>query len=159
MCKSAASLPKPEKREKVESTNYGLLNLSSSSMASVDLGEILLIILLVVVALGVFWYICKKRRQQQLREMREAVNQSVAYRAQGESVTYPSRRGLSLEYAENSSTAKPNPTAPQGLWDQCRWMRCQLTTLKDTWNLERNNTGHGQICDNYELQIETLDWR
>ena len=120
MCKSAASLPKPEKREKVESTNYGLLNLSNSSMASVDLGEILLIILLVVVAIGVFWYICKKRRQQQLREMREAVNQSVAYRAQGESVTYPTRRGLSLEYAENSSTAKPNPTAPQGLWDQCR---------------------------------------
>ena len=89
-------------------------------MASVDLGEILLIILLVIVAVGVFWYICKKRRQQQLREMREAVNQSVAYQAQGESVSYPQRRVLPLECAGNSPTTQPTPTAPQGLWEQCR---------------------------------------
>ena len=120
MCKSAASIPSADKKEKVESNNYGLLNLSSSSMSSMDLGEILLIILLVIVALGVLWYICKKRRQQQLREMREAVNQSVAYRAQGESVSYPQRRVLPLEYAENSPTTKSTPTAPQGLWEQCR---------------------------------------
>ena len=120
MCKSAASLPKADKKEKVESNNYGLLDLSSSSMSSMDLGEILLIILLVIVGLGALWYICKKRRQQQLREMRDAVNQSVAYRAQGESVTYPQRRVLPLECAGNSPTTQPTPTAPQGLWEQCR---------------------------------------
>ena len=60
MCKSAASIPPEDKKEKVESNNYGLLNLSSSSMATMDLGEILLIILLVVVGLGALWYMCKK---------------------------------------------------------------------------------------------------
>ena len=120
MCKSAATTASEDKKEKVESNNYGLLNLSSSSMATMDLGEILLVILLVVVGLGVLWYVCKKRRQQQLQEMRDAVNQSVAYRAQGESVTYPQRRVLPLECAGTSSTPQPTPTSPQGLWEQCR---------------------------------------
>ena len=121
MCKSAATTASEDKKEKVESNNYGLLNLSSSSMATMDLGEILLVILLVVVGLGVLWYVCKKRRQQQLQEMRDAVNQSVAYRAQGESVTYPQRRMLHLEFAGTSSTSQPTPTAPtQYHWEQCR---------------------------------------
>ena len=121
MCKSAATTASEDKKEKVESNNYGLLNLSSSSMATMDLGEILLVVLLIVVGLGVLWYVCKKRRQQQLQEMRDAVNQSVAYRAQGESVTYPQRRMLPLEFAGTSSTSQPTPSAPtQGLWEQCR---------------------------------------
>ena len=120
MCKSAASTASEDKKENVESNNYNLLNLSSSSMATMDLGEILLVILLVVVGLGVLWYVCKKRRQQQLQEMRDALNQSVAYRAQGESVTYPQRRVLPLECAGTSSTTQPTLAAPQGLWEQCR---------------------------------------
>ena len=121
MCKSAASTASEDKKEKVEYNNYGLLNLSSSSMATMDLGEILLVILLVVVGLGVLWYVCKKRRQQQLQEMRDAVNQSVAYRAQGDSVTYPQRRMLPLEFAGSSTTLQPAPRAPtQSLCEQCR---------------------------------------
>ena len=121
MCKSAATTASEDKKEKVESNNYGLLNLSSSSMATMDLGEILLVVLLIVVGLGVLWYVCKKRRQQQLQELRDAVNQSVAYRPQGESVTYPQRRMLPLEFAGSSSTSQPAPSAPtQSLWEQCR---------------------------------------
>ena len=53
MCKSAATTTSEDKKENVESNNYGLLNLSSSSMATMDLGEILLVVLLIVVGLGV----------------------------------------------------------------------------------------------------------
>ena len=53
-----------DKKEDVESNNYGLVNLSSSSMATMDLGEILLVLLLSVIGLGLIWYMCKKRQQQ-----------------------------------------------------------------------------------------------
>ena len=86
-----------------------------------DLGEILLVVHLIVVGLGVLWYVCKKRRQQQLQELRDAVNQTVAYRPQGESVTYPQRRVLPLEVAGSATTSQTVPSAPtQSLWEQCR---------------------------------------
>ena len=51
MCKSAATTSEDEK-ENVESNNYGLVNSSSSSMATMDLGEIPLVVLLSVVGFG-----------------------------------------------------------------------------------------------------------
>ena len=122
MCKSGTATTSGEKQEKVESNNYGLLNLSSSSMATPDLGEILLMVLLIVVGLCVLWYVCKKRRQRQLQELRDAV----AYRPEGGSITYPHRRILPIEFAGSGSatTSQPAPSAPTpshpGLWEQCR---------------------------------------
>ena len=123
MCKSGtATTTSEDKKESVESNNYGLLNLSSSSMATLDLGEILLIVLLIVVGLCVLWYVCKKRRQRQLQELRDAV----AYRPEGGSITYPHRRILPIEFAGSGSatTSQPAPSAPTpshpGLWEQCR---------------------------------------
>ena len=122
MCKSAATTTSEDKKESVESNNYGLLNLSSSSMATMDLGEILLMVLLIVVGLCVLWYVCKKRRQRQLQELRDAV----AYRPEGGSITYPHRRILPIEFAGSGSatTSQPAPSAPTpshpGLWEQCR---------------------------------------
>ena len=122
MCKSAATTTSEDKKESVESNNYGLLNLSSSSMATMDLGEILLVVLLIVVGLCVLWYVCKKRRQRQLQELRDAV----AYRPEGGSITYPHRRILPIEFAGSGSatTSQPAPSAPTpshpGLWEQCR---------------------------------------
>ena len=51
MCKSAATTTSEDKKENVESNNYGLVNLSSSSMATMDLGEILLVVLLSMIGL------------------------------------------------------------------------------------------------------------
>ena len=123
MCKSGtATTTSEDKKESVESNNYGLLNLSSSSMATMDLGEILLMVLLIVVGLCVLWYVCKKRRQRQLQELRDAV----AYRPEGGSITYPHRRILPIEFAGSGSatTSQPAPSAPTpshpGLWEQCR---------------------------------------
>ena len=49
MCKSGtATTTSEDKKESVESNNYGLPNLSSSSMATMDLGEILIMVLLSV---------------------------------------------------------------------------------------------------------------
>ena len=122
MCKSGTAKTSEDKQEKVESNNYGLLNLSSSSMATPDLGEILLMVLLIVVGLCVLWYVCKKRRQRQLQELRDAV----AYRPEGGSISYPHRRILPIEFAGSGSatTSQPAPSAPTpshtGLWEQCR---------------------------------------
>ena len=121
MCKSAATTTSEDKKEDVESNNYGLVNLSSSSMATMDLGEILLVVLLSVIGLGLLWYMCKKRQQQQLQELRDAVGQTVAYCPQGESITYPQRRILPLEVAGSATTVQTVPSAPtQSLWKKCR---------------------------------------
>ena len=122
MCKSGTATSSEDKQEKVETSNYGLLNLSSSSMATPDLGEILLIVLLIVVGLLVLWYVCKKRRQRQLQDLREAV----AYRPEGGTISYPHRRILPIEFVGSGSgtTSQPAPSAPTpthpGLWEQCR---------------------------------------
>ena len=126
MCKSGTATTSEDKQEKVETSNYGLLNLSSSSMATPDLGEILLIVLLIVVGLLVLWYVCKKRRQRQLQDLREAV----AYRPEGGTISYPHRRILPIEFAGSGTTSQPSvhtsaaPSAPTpthpGLWEQCR---------------------------------------
>ena len=120
MCKSGTATKSEDKQ--VETSNYELLNLSSSSMATPDLGEILLIVLLIVVGLLVLWYVCKKRRQRQLQDLREAV----AYRPEGGTISYPHRRILPIEFAGSGSgtTSQPAPSAPTpshpGLWEQCR---------------------------------------
>ena len=119
MCKSGTATSSEDKQEKVETSNYGLLNLSSSSMATPDLGEILLIVLLIVVGLLVLWYVCKKRRQRQLQDLREAV----AYRPEGGTISYPHRRILPIEFAGPGSgtTSQPATSAPTpthtGLWE------------------------------------------
>ena len=51
MCKSAATTTSEDEKENVESNNYGLVNSSSSSMATMDLGEIPLVVFLSVVGL------------------------------------------------------------------------------------------------------------
>ena len=90
-------------------------------MASMDLGEILSVVLLSVVGLGLLWYVCKKRQQQQLQELRDAVSQTVAYCPQGESLTYPQRRVLPLEVAGSATTSQPVLSTPtQSLWEKCR---------------------------------------
>ena len=125
MCKLGTATSSEDKQEKVETSNYGLLNLSSSSMATPDLGEILLIVLLIVVGLLILWYVCKKRRQRRLQDLREAV----AYRPEGGTISYPHRRILPIEFAGSGTTWQPSvytsaaPSAPApthpGLWEQC----------------------------------------
>ena len=121
MCKSSEVSTSDDGQEKVENSNYGLVNLSASSMSKLDLGEILMIILLILAVSMAVWYVCKKRRQRRLRDLREAV----AYRPAGETINYPHRRALPIEFA--GTTAQPSaqpssqPSAPTpGLWEQCR---------------------------------------
>ena len=57
MGNSATSTASEDNKQDVEANNYGLVNLSSSSMATMDLGEILLVVLLSVIGLGLLGYI------------------------------------------------------------------------------------------------------
>merc|ERR1712215_20970 len=93
------------------------------------LGEMLLVVLLSVIGLGLLWYMCKKRQQQQLQELCDAVSQTVAYCPQGESITYPQRRMLPLEVAGSATTVQTVPSAPtQSLWEKCRQTHTQTHT-------------------------------
>ena len=60
MCKSSEVSTSDDGQEKVENSNYGLVNLSASSMSKLDLGEILMIILLILAVSMAVWYVCKK---------------------------------------------------------------------------------------------------
>ena len=72
MCKSSQE-NSDNGQEKVENSNYGLVNFSDSSMGRLDLGEILIIILLGLAVIMLVWYFCKKKRQRRLCDLREAV--------------------------------------------------------------------------------------
>ena len=112
MCKSSQETS-DNGQEKVENANYGLVNFSDSSMGRMDLGEILMIILLSLAVIMLVWYFCKKRRQQRLRDLREAV----AYRPAGETINYPHRSALPIQFA-GTTVQQESPSAPTpGLWD------------------------------------------
>ena len=81
-------------------------------------------VLLIVV--GLCAMVCvQETTAETVQELRDAVNQTVAYRPQGESLTYPHSRILPLEFAGSGSatTSQPAPSAPTpshtGLWEQC----------------------------------------
>ena len=123
MCKSSTASTSDDGQEKVETSNYGLLNLSSSSVSRLDFGEILMILLLILIVSMPVWYVCKKRRQRRLQDLREAV----AYRPERGTISYPHRRVLPIEFAGTGTTTQPSvhtssPSAPTppGLWEQCR---------------------------------------
>ena len=66
MCKSSAPSTSDDGQENVETSNYGLLNLSSSSMSRIDLGEILMIVLLILIVSMAVWYVCKKTKAKEI---------------------------------------------------------------------------------------------
>ena len=111
MCKSSQETS-DNGQEKVENSNYGLVNFSDSSMGRLDLGEILMIILLGLAVIMLVWYFCKKKRQRRLCDLREAV----AYRPAGETINYPHRSALPIQFAGTTAQQEP-PIAPApGLW-------------------------------------------
>ena len=75
MCKS-----KQNETETVENSNYGLLNISEAGIGKMGLGEILLIILLLMVLGMTLVYYCKRKKQQRLRELDNAMRNGLAYR-------------------------------------------------------------------------------
>ena len=115
MCKSSQETSE-NGQETVENANYGLVNFSESGLGRMDLGEILMIILLSMAIILLLWYYCKKKRQRRPHELREAV----AYRPAGETINYPHRSALPIQFAGTTAQQEP-PSAPTpGLWDQCR---------------------------------------
>ena len=90
MCKS-----KQQETETVDNTNYGLLNISEAGLGTMGLGKILMIILLLKVLGMVLVYYCKKKKQQRLRELDNAMRNGLAYRPANSEI-YPHRSAVSL---------------------------------------------------------------
>ena len=120
MCKSQETTEKG--KETVETSNYGLLNISESGLGTMGLGEILMIILLGMAIILIVLYYCKKKKQQRLRELNNAM--AMAYRPAGEAINYPHRSAVPMvQFSGQRTVQQEPPSAPppaQGLWDQCR---------------------------------------
>ena len=120
MCKSSQETSE-NGQETVENANYGLVNFSESGLGRMDLGEILMIILLSMAIILLGWYYCKKKRQRRLQELNNAL--AVAYRPAGETINYPHRSALPIQFSGQRTAQQEPPSAPPptpGLWDQCR---------------------------------------
>ena len=128
MCKSKQT--ESDKSETVENSNYGLLNISEAGLGTMGLVEILVIILLLMVLGMALVYYCKKKKQQRLRELDNAMRNGLAYRPANSEV-YPHRSAIPLPMVQFSTpgqrtvSLQQEPSAPahapaQGLWEQCR---------------------------------------
>ena len=128
MCKSKQT--ETNKSETVENSNYGLLNISEAGLGTMGLGEILMIILLLIVLGMALVYYCKKKKQQRLRELDNAMRNGLAYRPANSEV-YPHRSAIPLPMVQFSTpgqrtvSLQQEPSAPahapaQGLWELCR---------------------------------------
>ena len=129
MCKSKNT--ETDKSETIETSNYGLLNVSEENLGTMGLVEILVIILLLM-AIGMAWVYClKKKKQRRLRELNDAMRDGLAYRPANSEI-YPHRSSMPLPLVQfqtpgnRTVTMQQEPTAPAqtpaplGLWDQCR---------------------------------------
>ena len=128
MCKSKQT--ETDKSETIENSNYGLLNISEAGLGTMGLVEILVIILLLMVLGMALVYYCKKKKQQRLRELNDAMRNGLAYRPANSEI-YPHRSVVPLPMVQFSTpgnrtvSLQQEPSAPaqtpaQGLWEQCR---------------------------------------
>ena len=97
MCKS-----KQKETETVENFNYGLLNISEAGIGKMGLGKILMIVLLLIVLGMVLVYYCKRKKQQRLRELDNAMRNGLAYRPANSEV-YPHRQAIPLTIVQFST--------------------------------------------------------
>ena len=128
MCKSKQT--ETDKSETIENSNYGLLNISEAGLGTMGLGKILMIILLLMVLGMALVYYCKRKKQQRLRELDNAMRNGLAYRPANSEI-YPHRQAIPLPIVQFSTpgqrtvSLQQEPSAPlhapaQGFLEQCR---------------------------------------
>ena len=119
--KSVAS----DKSETIETSNYGLFNLSEDNLGTMGLVEIILILLLIMAVVMTWIYCVKKQKQRRIREMNSAMRDGMntaSYRPASVPVVQfetPGNRVVSMQEPA-SAPAQPVQPRPLGLWDQCR---------------------------------------
>ena len=118
MCKSKSV--DQDKSQTIETSNFGLFNLSEDNLG-MGLGEILLIIILIIAMVMTWIYCVNRKKQRRMRELNSALN-TASYRPASMPVVQfetPGNRVVSMQ--EPSASAQPlQPRATLGLWDQCR---------------------------------------
>ena len=125
MCKSKTVAS--DKSETIETSNYGLFNLSEDNLGTMGLVEIILILLLIMAVVMTWIYCVKKQKQRRIREMNSAMRDGMntaSYRPASIPMPMvqfeqPGTRVVSMQ--EPSAPAQPvHPRATLGLWEQCR---------------------------------------
>ena len=120
MCKKKVA--EVDDSKNIETSNYGIINLSEDNLGTMGLVEIVAIILLIM-AIGMTWIYCvKKKKQRRMRELNSAIN-TASFRPGSMPVVQfqtPGSRVVSMQELPSAPAQPAQPPAPLGLWEQCR---------------------------------------
>ena len=120
MCKSKSA--EVDRSETIETSNYGILNLSEDNLGTMGLVEIVAIILLIMAIVMTWIYCVKKNKQRRMREMNTAIN-TASYRPGSMPIVQlqtPGNRVVSMQEPPSAPAQPVQPPATLGLWEQCR---------------------------------------
>ena len=124
MCKSKTA--EVDKSETIETSNYGILNLSEDNLGTMGIVEIVAIILLIMAIVMTWVYCVKKKKQRRMRELNSAMRDGLntaSYRPGSMPIVQfqtPGNRVVSMQEPPSAPAQPVQPLAPLGLWEQCR---------------------------------------
>ena len=125
MCKKKVA--EVDDSKNIETSNYGVINLSEDNLGTMGIVEIVAVILLIMAVIMTCQYCVKKKKQRRLRDLNSALKEGLntaSYRPGSMPVVQfqqPGSRVVSMQELP-SAPAQPAqaPPTPLGLWEQCR---------------------------------------
>ena len=129
MCKKKVA--EVDESKNIETSNYGIINLSEDNLGTMGIVEIVAVILLIMAIIMTCQYCVKKKKQRRMRDLNSALKEglsasaSASYRPGSLPVVQfqnPGSRVVSMQEipsAPAQHSTQPAP-APLGLWEQCR---------------------------------------
>ena len=124
MCKSKTA--EVDKSETIETSNYGILNLSEDNLGTMGIVEIVAIILIIMAIIATCQYCVKKKKQRRMRDLNSALRDGLntaSYRPGSMPVVQfqqPGSRVVSMQELPSAPAQPAQAAAPLGLWEQCR---------------------------------------
>ena len=126
MCKKKVA--EVDDSKNIETSNYGIINLSEDNLGTMGIVEIVAIILLIMAIVMTCQYCVKKKKQRRMRDLNSALKEGLntaSYRPGSMPVVQfqtPGSRVVSMQELPSAPAQHPAqpPPAPLGLWEQCR---------------------------------------
>ena len=124
MCKKKVA--EVDDSKNIETSNYGVINLSEDNLGTMGIVEIVAVILLIMAVIMTCQYCVKKKKQRRLRDLNSALKEGLntaSYRPGSMPVVQfqqPGSRVVSMQELPSAPAQPAQPPAPLGLWEQCR---------------------------------------
>ena len=124
MCKKKVA--EVDDSKNIETSNYGIINLSEDNLGTMGIVEIMAIILLIMAIIMTCQYCVKKKKQRRMRDLNSALKEGLntaSYRPGSMPVVQfqtPGSRVVSMQEPPSAPAQPVQPPATLGLWEQCR---------------------------------------